>query len=416
MIILSAIDAFIFFFLLNSFKRKFSIKDFIGIIFATILMYLLTINHVNPPIKIIVLSVFLFIYTYIYNLKLEYRIISIIIYSFLLISVDLLVFSLIPSSVNIETMAANYNYSIVLISLISKSIMISIVFFINRKLNLNSISLPNKLNVTIFMVIFFSILSMMFLLYINLDILDISIHTSSFLIALFILIINIGILYIYSKSNEFYNQLKKETIKEIYNKSYEKYISNIDTHDRSLKKIWHDLNNHIKILEGLDTGKKEDSMKYLNSIKEKIKNIPNTINTGNKLVDIILNDKAEEASMKNIDFYIKAIIPPDISVEDIDLSALLFNTIDNAIEANLNLKEQKKYIKLKLYTKNNFLIYEIKNSYNSSNDKNIYYNNKKYISSGYGLEIVKDVVDKYDGNIEVDKTEDEFCVRIMLNL
>lgn len=416
MVILSAIDAFIFFFLLNSFKKKFSIKDFIGILFATILMYILTINNVNPNIKIFILAIFLFIYTYIYDLKLENRIISIIIYSFLLISVDLLVVSLIPDSLNLETMASNYSYSIILIILIGKFIMLAIVFFINRKLNLNSISLPKKLNVTIFIVILFSILSMIFLLYINLDILDINIHTSSFLIALFILIINIGILYIYSKSNEFYNKLKKETIKETYNKSYEKYISNIEIHDKSLKKIWHDLNNHIKILEGLDSDKKEDYMKYLDSIKGNIKRIPNTINTGNKLVDIILNDKAEEASMKNIYFDIKAIIPPDISVEDMDLSAMLFNTIDNAIEANLNLKEQKRYIKLKLYTKNIFLIYEIKNAYNPYDDRNIYYNKKKYIYSGYGLEIVKDIINKYDGNIEIDKSKEQFAIRIMLNL
>lgn len=415
MIILYTIDIFIFFFLLNNFKNKFSIKDFIGIIFATILMYILIIYNIYPNIKILILAIFLFIYTYLYNLNLKGRIISLIIYLFLLISVYLLVFSLIPSSVNIETMSVNYNYYNFIIMLISKFIILAIVFFIYRKFNLNSISLPKKLNITIFMIILFSILSMIFLLYLSLDVLDINIHTSSFFIAIFILIINIGILYIYSKSNEFYNRLKKETIKETYNKSYEKYISNIEIHDKLLKKIWHDLNNHIKILEVLDLDKKEDSMKYLDSIKEKTKKIPNTIKTGNKLVDVILNDKAEEASMENIDFDIKAIIPPDISIEAIDLSSLLFNTIDNAIESNLNLKE-KKYIKLKLYTKNNFLIYEIKNGYNPSNNKNIYYNNKKYLSSGYGLEIIKDVVDKYHGNIEVDKIEDEFCVKLILNL
>ena len=49
-----------------------------------------------------------------------------------------------------------------------------------------------------------------------------------------------------------------------------------------------------------------------------------------------MNDKYSEAILHGIDFDIKAIAPPKINIEDIDLSSILFNTIDNAIEACLN--------------------------------------------------------------------------------
>ncbi|MEY8417431.1 hypothetical protein AAK964_14190 [Tissierella praeacuta] len=51
---------------------------------------------------------------------------------------------------------------------------------------------------------------------------------------------------------------------------------------------------------------------------------------------IILNNKYSERTMKNIDFDIKAIILLEIDIDNIDLSSILFNTIDNAIEAYLN--------------------------------------------------------------------------------
>lgn len=67
----------------------------------------------------------------------------------------------------------------------------------------------------------------------------------------------------------------------------------------------------------------------------------------------------------------------------------------------------------------NFLSYKIKNSY--SQDKlefkeKVYYNKKKYMVSGYGLEIVNDIAEKYDGYIEIDKDEEEYSLSIVLNL
>ncbi|SHE71415.1 hypothetical protein SAMN02745784_01583 [Tissierella praeacuta DSM 18095] len=51
---------------------------------------------------------------------------------------------------------------------------------------------------------------------------------------------------------------------------------------------------------------------------------------------IILNNKYSERTMKNIDFDIKTIILLEIDIDNMDLSSILFNTIDNAIEAYLN--------------------------------------------------------------------------------
>ncbi|WP_376780042.1 GHKL domain-containing protein [Tissierella praeacuta] len=54
-----------------------------------------------------------------------------------------------------------------------------------------------------------------------------------------------------------------------------------------------------------------------------------------------------------------------------------------------------KYIYLELYPDGNFLCYKIKNTYTPI--KNFYFNKNHYISSGYGLSIIKGIINKYDG-------------------
>jgi sensor histidine kinase regulating citrate/malate metabolism len=213
--------------------------------------------------------------------------------------------------------------------------------------------------------------------------------------------------------------LQKETAKKIYNKSYEKFVIDSVIRNDTLSKIWHDIGNHIEILEKINTTENKTHIKYVNSIKDRLKSIPNTINTGNKLVNIILNDKYSEAKAKGIDFNIKVVAPPNLNVDDMDLSSILFNTIDNAIEACLNYNGEDSYIYLELYPDNNFLCYKIKNSFanfKNNESKKIYHNRKKYISSGYGLSIIKDIVDKYDGYMDIKKDVNEYSLDIVLRL
>lgn len=106
-------------------------------------------------------------------------------------------------------------------------------------------------------------------------------------------------------------------------------------------------------------------------------------------------------------------------MNDLDLSSILFNTIDNSIEACLNSNLENKYIYLQLYPDGNFLYYKIKNNYDASNSpchKKLFLNKRDYIEKGYGLRIVRDIVEKYDGYIDIDKCDNEYSVTMVLPL
>lgn len=416
------VDNILFISILSKFrnpKENYKSIDTLVIIIASIVTSLFTGLGVTPYIKLILISMILFLATLLYDLKFHQRTLAIIMYYFILIISELLV-TLLASNIlgtTIEGLQLKHTY--LFLGLISKFLSILIFTLINRKFLNTKIILPRILNYVMILILFLSSISMVLLFYSSLMIFSESTILILFFICLFILFISIGTIVMYSNANAFYIDLQKETTKMIYNKSYEKFITNAELRNDTLSKMWHDMANHIKVLEKMNEIEDGNYVRYINSIKDKLGEIPNKISTGNRLIDIILNDKYLEATMQGIDFDIKAIAPPELGIDDIKLSSILFNTIDNAIEACLNCSEENRYIYLEIYPDGNFLCYKIKNSYNPTKDnstKKIYFNKKKYISSGYGLSIIEDIVGKYDGYMNIKKDHKEYSVKIVINL
>lgn len=415
----------IFINILNIFKKRSDnskITDTILVVAISVIMFSLTLFRIIPYIKVIIISIILFfLVTLLYKLVFYERILAVTLYYFIIIISELTITLLISNilNVNIETITSDYKYSFLTLGIMSKLLTIIIVSIVKRKFSNKSIILPKILHYILIGILLLSSTSMLTLFYVSLSLPADNTQFALFLICLFVLFISIGVLTIYSYANSFYTRLEMETTKSIYNKSYEKFIFNAEKRNDSISKIWHDLNNHIKILDQISDLKIDNQTKYLNSLKDKIESVPKNISSGNNIIDAILNDKHFEASCHGIKFDVKAIAPPELNIDDLDLSSILFNTIDNSIEACINNNVQNKYIYLELYPDGNFLYYKIENSYDAAyhNDsKKIYVNKKENISEGYGLKIIEDIVEKYDGYMDIDKENNKYSVAIILHL
>lgn len=209
-------------------------------------------------------------------------------------------------------------------------------------------------------------------------------------------------------------KLKFEVLKKEYSKQKDmaEEIKSLNKKTRTLK---HDMKNHIIVITSyLNDGQYDEAKSYLSKISDNLNKMYTYIETGNSLLNYIINTKLQFAKENNID--VKAEIE-NLSFEQIgsvDFSALLNNLLDNAIEASLN--SNHKEIVVNILRKRGYDTILVKNKISKSvlNDNpNLISTKKNKEEHGYGLKHIKALVDKYEGMIDIYEEEDFFCVYVV---
>ena len=118
------------------------------------------------------------------------------------------------------------------------------------------------------------------------------------------------------------------------------------------------------------------------------------------LILAILDSKRLIAEQSNIQVAYQIILPESSIIESPDLSSVLFNLLDNAIDACRISGIEKPLLSLHLSTSKGFLIVIVKNS----KDPQIQFTHSTTKSDtathGLGLSIVEDICRKYDGSYQ----------------
>lgn len=139
------------------------------------------------------------------------------------------------------------------------------------------------------------------------------------------------------------------------------------------------------------------------------------INTGNPIIDAVLSDKIQTAEKCGIHVAYSIAIPEKVSDKGHEISSILYNLFDNAIEA-LQSSDVEKEIFFEMLKKENTICIKIKNptdgKYSIVNGSIL--TTKRENNHGYGLKIIKSMVKKCDGNIDIEPTPTSFSVTIII--
>jgi sensor histidine kinase regulating citrate/malate metabolism len=193
-------------------------------------------------------------------------------------------------------------------------------------------------------------------------------------------------------------------------------------YELELHKLYHDIGNHIKTIQILvDQGNKQEAKNYTEDLINQYRVIAKDYYCSNKILNAVLLNKVKICEENNITTQIDLQIPENISVRDIDLMCIFANLLDNAIEGCRRNLNACNYIHIKTAVMNNFYTIFVINSKDmtpSIIDAKGRYTTTKQDKKlhGYGLRILDEIIERYEGQKEFIDKGDEFNAMIMLKL
>ncbi len=198
-------------------------------------------------------------------------------------------------------------------------------------------------------------------------------------------------------------------------------IGRLNTNVRAMR---HDMKNHISVISGLsaDVEGHSELHEYINRLAEEANQSDIEIKSGDAVVDILLSMKKREAEQRIPDIRFEASdirLPERLLVKSYDLSILLGNAIDNAIEACETRTLEEPYISISGWEQNHFLIFEVKNSFRGAlhQEKGKPYpvTDKEHPElHGIGYSNMKRVTDQYSGTLDWEIRDGSFIWTAML--
>ncbi|MFJ7978155.1 GHKL domain-containing protein [Peribacillus sp. NPDC096379] len=189
----------------------------------------------------------------------------------------------------------------------------------------------------------------------------------------------------------------------------------------SVQSLRHDFSNHIQVIHGLlKLGNQEKALEYLAHLFKEVHAIENiNLNVNNPGLSVLMETKKLTAENHTIEIEFDISNDSFSNIKSTDLIKILSNLIDNAIEATIELPEPDRRIKVACKVSNSQYLFEVKNTGPAMNEKvieNIFergFSTKKEKAGkirGQGLFIVKEIVKRYDGQINFHVMDREIVV------
>ena len=212
---------------------------------------------------------------------------------------------------------------------------------------------------------------------------------------------------------------EKFILDKAQNEQYYSQLTEYENQFNEMRKIRHDIKNHLQCLSALiSQNSNKQAENYINDIIEnKLDFGHNYINTGNKVVDAIINMKLLQCKKDDITTTVH-INKFDTYVEDTDFCALLSNLLDNAIEASCKETERRE-INIDIVPKKGYVNIIIRNAISKSvleNNPDLKTTKNDAIIHGIGMRAISDIVNKYDGMFDFFEQSNFFIVDVRLPL
>lgn len=410
-------------------NKKIDFKNPIYIFYFSVPLILQVLPNLGSITTVIGVLIFILYARFICDLKWLQAFLNTIIFVLLLMGCDLIsvisikaLYSEIPFELLMTT-----DILIVQMTIISKLILLLIIsifvliipelYELNRKESY-SILLISTVNIVV-MVLFF---------YLNYDyeVTDIEVieKTSPLIlfVSLIVFISNIAVMFTF-RSIIIHQKHEVEEIR-LREKSQAKlnYYRDMEESYNSVRKVKHDLLNHLFVIKGFISHNQESALDYIEEITAILDKNEVIYNTGNEVLNILLSDIKGKMIKHDIDFQVVCDFSRCDFISMTDTCSLFSNALDNAIDACIKIENpDQRFASVKLSYVNDFAVIKFTNSFINDNkyvDGKLITTKPDKENHGIGLRSIENSVSNYCGDCVVNIKEGifELIVRIPVDV
>jgi len=177
----------------------------------------------------------------------------------------------------------------------------------------------------------------------------------------------------------------------------------------------HDFHHHLQTLKGqLEAGAVERALAYIDQLDNQLMNVDTLLKTGNVSLDAILSAKIAQAKAENIAVTVKANVPDALTVSDLELSIIIGNLLDNAIEA-CRMVRGERFIRVFISMKGNMLYFSMLNTAGKKRKKtgSLFTTHKNGVH-GFGLRRAEAILKEHGGWIKYNSEDGAFTSEFLV--
>ncbi len=172
----------------------------------------------------------------------------------------------------------------------------------------------------------------------------------------------------------------------------------------------HEMRHHVLALKGLiENNETERARDYLSSMQTELEELPTGKYCRNMMVDLLAGAYLDRAKAIGAEIKYQFNIPEKLEIADNDLCVFLTNMLENAVRACEQTEPDKRRISLTVGLNGNFLFIGCENSCPPQETEDMG-------RRPYGTENMRRIAKKYNGIIEINKTESSYSVMSSLCL
>lgn len=208
-------------------------------------------------------------------------------------------------------------------------------------------------------------------------------------------------------------------------KELEQHIEDIESLYAGIRGMKHDMKNYIADMDALmksgtgDATNQTALKQYLNSLQISVEQLDMKYNTGNPITDVIIQRYVQLTHKMNIAFEVDFIYPDNMNIDAFDLSIIINNALDNAVEACLKQKNENRYVELTAHRRENVFFVIVRNSFDGKLTRNkangqLVTSKKDTKNHGLGMRNIELCAEKYYGKAEIIVKNSVFELAVML--